>query len=86
MSGLTLGLLSLDVLTLEILIKSGTPTQRKHAMRIMPLVKRHHLLLVTLLLCNAASMEVRRSACSYLRLVLRANLCERSNIYLHLPY
>jgi ankyrin repeat/SOCS box protein 13/metal transporter CNNM len=57
MSGLTLGLLSLDVLTLEILIKSGTPTQRKHAIRIMPLVKRHHLLLVTLLLCNAASME-----------------------------
>jgi hypothetical protein len=61
MSGLTLGLLSLDVLTLEILIKSGTPTQRKHAIRIMPLVKRHHLLLVTLLLCNAASMEVSKT-------------------------
>jgi hypothetical protein len=48
MSGLTMGLMSLDILNLEVLLKSGTKTQRKYAERIMPLVKRHHLLLVTL--------------------------------------
>jgi len=57
MSGLTLGLLSMDATNLEILQRSGTPQERAYASRIMPIVKRHHLLLVTLLLCNAAAME-----------------------------
>lgn len=57
MSGLTLGLLSLDISQLEILIKAGKPNQQKHASKILPIVKRHHLLLVTLLLCNAAAVE-----------------------------
>lgn len=31
MSGLTLGLMSLSIVDLEVLAKSGTPTDRKHA-------------------------------------------------------
>ena len=57
MSGLTIGLLSLDILSLEVLKKSGKPIERKYASRIITLVKRHHLLLVTLLLANAIAVE-----------------------------
>ncbi|PRP80255.1 hypothetical protein PROFUN_12194 [Planoprotostelium fungivorum] len=57
MSGLTLGLMSLDRMNLQILIQSGTPHQKKHAGRILPLLDYHHWLLVTLLLCNSAAME-----------------------------
>lgn len=31
MSGLTLGLMSMSLMELEVLAKSGTPTHRKHA-------------------------------------------------------
>ncbi|ERM93914.1 DUF21 domain-containing protein At2g14520 isoform X1 [Amborella trichopoda] len=57
MSGLTLGLMSLSLVDLEVLAKSGTPKDRKHAAKILPVVKRQHLLLCTLLICNAAAME-----------------------------
>ena len=57
MSGLTIGLLSLDVLSLQVLKKSGTPKQKRYAGRIVKLVKKHHLLLVTLLLANAVAVE-----------------------------
>ena len=57
MSGLTLGLLSLDKTQLEILKTAGKPIEQKYANRIWPLVKRHHLLLVTLLLANAGAVE-----------------------------
>ncbi|KAJ4747355.1 CBS domain protein (DUF21) [Rhynchospora pubera] len=57
MSGLTLGLMSLSLVDLEVLSKSGTPQDRKHAAKIMPVVQRQHLLLCTLLICNAAAME-----------------------------
>ncbi|TKY59402.1 DUF21 domain-containing protein [Spatholobus suberectus] len=57
MSGLTLGLMSLSLVDLEVLAKSGTPQDRKHAARILPVVKNQHLLLCTLLICNAAAME-----------------------------
>eukprot|EP01128_Nolandella_sp_AFSM9_P012489 TRINITY_DN9330_c0_g1_i2.p1 TRINITY_DN9330_c0_g1~~TRINITY_DN9330_c0_g1_i2.p1 ORF type:complete len:527 (-),score=95.35 TRINITY_DN9330_c0_g1_i2:134-1549(-) len=57
MSGLTMGLMSLDKLTLRILAESGTPDQKKYAKKIIPLISNHHLLLVTLLLCNAGAME-----------------------------
>jgi len=57
MSGLTMGLMSIDLMNLQILANRGTPSQQVYAKRIMPLVKRHHLLLVTLLVCNAAAME-----------------------------
>ncbi|CDO98988.1 unnamed protein product [Coffea canephora] len=57
MSGLTLGLMSLSLVDLEILERSGTLTEKKQAATILPVVKKQHQLLVTLLLCNAASME-----------------------------
>ncbi|KAK9070108.1 hypothetical protein SSX86_010507 [Deinandra increscens subsp. villosa] len=57
MSGLTLGLMSLGVVELEILHRSGTNREKKQAAAILPVVQRQHQLLVTLLLCNAAAME-----------------------------
>ncbi|XP_006814874.2 LOW QUALITY PROTEIN: uncharacterized protein LOC100379052 [Saccoglossus kowalevskii] len=57
MSGLTMGLLSLDVMSLKVLKEGGKPKEKKYAARILPIVKRHHLLLVTLLLANAAAVE-----------------------------
>lgn len=52
-----MGLLSLDLMTLKVLRDGGTPSEKKHARKILPIVKRHHLLLVTLLLGNAAAVE-----------------------------
>ncbi|XP_010532709.1 PREDICTED: DUF21 domain-containing protein At4g14240-like [Tarenaya hassleriana] len=57
MSGLTLGLMSLGLVDLEILQRSGTPNEKKQAAAILPVVQKQHQLLVTLLLCNAAAME-----------------------------
>ncbi|KAK9163594.1 hypothetical protein Syun_004496 [Stephania yunnanensis] len=65
MSGLTLGLMSMSLVDLEVLAKSGTPKDRKHAEKILPVVKKQHLLLCTLLICNAAAMEIiPQSVCS----------------------
>lgn len=52
-----MGLLSLDMMTLKVLRDGGTPNEKKHAKKILPIIKRHHLLLVTLLLGNAAAVE-----------------------------
>ncbi|XP_024464400.1 DUF21 domain-containing protein At2g14520 isoform X4 [Populus trichocarpa] len=57
MSGLTLGLMSMSIVDLEVLAKSGTPKNRKYAAKILPVVKNQHLLLCTLLICNATAME-----------------------------
>ncbi|TYH82299.1 hypothetical protein ES332_D02G050600v1 [Gossypium tomentosum] len=57
MSGLTLGLMSLGLVELEILQRSGTSTEKKQAAAILPVVQKQHQLLVTLLLCNAVAME-----------------------------
>ncbi|XP_042002733.1 DUF21 domain-containing protein At5g52790-like isoform X1 [Salvia splendens] len=57
MSGLTLGLMSLSLVDLEVLIKAGKPEDRKNAEKILPIVKNQHLLLCTLLICNALAME-----------------------------
>ncbi|CAJ1962379.1 unnamed protein product [Sphenostylis stenocarpa] len=70
MSGLTLGLMSLGLVDLEILQRSGSPSEKKqadfvclrarvcaYAAIILPVVQKQHQLLVTLLLCNAAAME-----------------------------
>lgn len=57
MSGLTIGLLSLDITSLLVLKNSGPPQERIYAAHIIPLVQHKHFLLVTLLLCNAAAME-----------------------------
>lgn len=56
-SGLTLGLLSYDPNTLKVIIEGGMPAQAKYARKVLPLVSHHHLLLVTLLLCNAGVNE-----------------------------
>lgn len=57
MSGLTLGLMSMDIVELEVLKRSGSVQEQRHAERIIPVIKDAHFLLVTLLLCNAAAME-----------------------------
>ncbi|XP_057438802.1 putative DUF21 domain-containing protein At1g03270 isoform X2 [Lotus japonicus] len=57
MSGLTLGLMSLSLVDLEILQRSGSSTEKKQAAAILPVVIKQHQLLVTLLLCNACAME-----------------------------
>ena len=61
MSGLTLGLLSLDHIEMEVLRRSGTETQKRLATRIMPVISDTHWLLVTLLLCNAGRYQRHRS-------------------------
>ncbi|KAM0821731.1 hypothetical protein ACQ4PT_052959 [Festuca glaucescens] len=57
MSGLTLGLMSLGIVDLEILLRSGTDVEKAQAAAIFPVVQKQHQLLVTLLLCNACAME-----------------------------
>eukprot|EP00050_Salpingoeca_kvevrii_P019883 m.91768 g.91768 ORF g.91768 m.91768 type:complete len:470 (-) comp8614_c0_seq2:291-1700(-) len=56
-SGLTLGLLSIDPMQLRVLSRGGKPSVRRHAQKIEPVLRNHHLLLVTLLLCNAVVNE-----------------------------
>ncbi len=57
MSGLTIGLMSLDTNNLAILKRCGTPQQQKYAAAIEPLRKRTHLLLCTLLIGNMLATE-----------------------------
>ena len=56
-SGLTLGLMSLDETKLRILLSSGTPQERSFAARIIPLRSDPYLLLCTLLAANAVISE-----------------------------
>ncbi len=56
-SGLTLGLLSFDRTKLEIKTMIGTPEEIAQAKCILPLIKRHHLLLVSILLFNSVANE-----------------------------
>jgi metal transporter CNNM len=56
-SGLTMGLMSFDNLKLEIKSMTGNEKEIKAASSILPLIKEHHLLLVTLLLYNSLAME-----------------------------
>lgn len=58
MSGLTIGLLSFQPMDLEIIERSTADEQeREMARTLKKVVADQHLLLVTLLLCNAAAME-----------------------------
>lgn len=57
MSGLTVGLMSIDELDLEMKLATGTPTEKKQARKVLSVISHHHLVLVTLLLTNAACME-----------------------------
>lgn len=56
-AGLTMGLLSLDETKLEIKTMTGTEDEKVAASSILPIIKQHHLLLVTLLLFNAIANE-----------------------------
>jgi ankyrin repeat/SOCS box protein 13/metal transporter CNNM len=57
MAGLTIAILSIDMTSLKVLQAAGTEQNRRYAERIVPMVKRRHLILVTLVLANAASVE-----------------------------
>lgn len=56
-AGLTVGLLSLDVTKLEIKSMTGSRKEKEAALSILPIIKKHHLLLVTLLLFNSIANE-----------------------------
>lgn len=56
-AGLTLGMMSIDPLFLAIKYRSGTVDEKRQASQILPLVKQHHFLLVTLLLMNSLANE-----------------------------
>lgn len=57
-SGLFLGLLTLDPLDLRILLKvSISDEEKSHAKTLLPIVEQHHLVLVTLLLMNGIAYE-----------------------------
>ena len=55
-SGLTLALFSIDVMYLRVTSSTGTPLERKRASKLLPLLTRQHLTLVTLLIANASAM------------------------------
>ena len=58
MSGLTIGLISLDSNHLRILARSGaTEQQRRYARTVEPLRRQGHLLLCTLLIVNMLANE-----------------------------
>ncbi|XP_028796721.1 DUF21 domain-containing protein At5g52790-like [Neltuma alba] len=56
-SGLALGLLSFSQVDLEVLIKAGSPNDRKNAARISPFVKNGHFVLCTLLIGKSLAAE-----------------------------
>lgn len=55
--GLTQGLLSLNPLEMNVKMRSGSSDEKQQASRVLPLITRHHLLLVTLMLFNATANE-----------------------------
>ncbi|CEG42511.1 hypothetical protein L916_03792 [Plasmopara halstedii] len=57
MAGLTMGLLSLDMLNVRILEMEGSDDEKKYAKQVLPVLTKHHLLLVTLLVVNASANE-----------------------------
>ncbi|KAI9137430.1 hypothetical protein BKA69DRAFT_1032612 [Paraphysoderma sedebokerense] len=56
-AGLTLGLLSLDLISLEVLSQSGNAKEQRYATLIKPIRAKGHWLLVTLLLANVIVNE-----------------------------
>lgn len=57
MAGLTMGLLSLDMLNVRILELEGSDKEKMDAKQVLPVLTKHHLLLVTLLIVNASANE-----------------------------
>lgn len=56
-AGLTMGLVSQELLDLKIKEVAGNPSERKQTRALIPLMSDHHRLLVTLLLLNAVANE-----------------------------
>lgn len=56
-SGLTIGLVSIDHNQLRLMMINGSQKEKLQAKKILPLIKDHHWLLVTLLLFNAVANE-----------------------------
>uniref|UniRef100_A0A0X3P8D4 DUF21 domain-containing protein At4g33700 n=1 Tax=Schistocephalus solidus TaxID=70667 RepID=A0A0X3P8D4_SCHSO len=56
-SGLTIGMMSIDPLKLQLIANSGSKSEKKYATFLLPLIKKTHFLLVSLLLANAACVE-----------------------------
>ena len=56
-SGLNVSLLSIDEQKLALLSKSGSPERVEMCRKLAPIIKDHHLLLVTILVANASAME-----------------------------
>jgi len=56
-AGLTIGLISVDKNELRLLAINGTEEEKRQANKVMPLIKDHHWLLVTLFLFNATANE-----------------------------
>ncbi|KAF4320920.1 hypothetical protein BBO99_00000732 [Phytophthora kernoviae] len=57
MAGLTMGLLSLDMLNMRILEMEGSEEEKRYAKQVLPVLTKHHFLLVTLLVVNASANE-----------------------------
>ena len=57
MSGLTVGYLSVDDLTMELKATTGTDEEKFYSSRVLPVVANRHWLLCTLLLMNSFAME-----------------------------
>lgn len=59
MSGLQVGYFSLDPMKLQLLLVDTTADKKdqQRARKLIPLLDKHHFLLVTLLVCNAVAME-----------------------------
>ena len=57
MSGLTVGYLSVDKLTMELREKTGSQMEKEYSKIILPVLSNHHWLLCTLLLMNSFAME-----------------------------
>ncbi len=55
-SGLNVSLLSIDQFKIDLLKKSSKPVDKKIVKRLAPILKNKHLLLVTLLVANAAGL------------------------------
>lgn len=56
-AGLTQGMVSIEPLEMAIKLRSGTEEEKRYAQNVLPLISKHHLLIVTLMLFNATANE-----------------------------
>lgn len=71
MSGLTLGLLSLDRLDLEVMLRTGNKKQQKFAKRLFPMIEHPHWVLATLVITNTLGKSEALVAACWLWQMLR---------------